>query len=94
MGATSRTREEIGKIAASFPLSAVALLRNKDEDAAPINWAPDAASEGDSEWESQEWAKLIGAWRAPEDVHDFSYRIKRVTKGQEVIEYYNSMGRS
>jgi len=65
--------------------------RTKDEDAAPINRVPDAASEGDSEWESQEWAKLIGAWRAP-GVHGFSYRIKRITKGQEVIEYYNSDG--
>lgn len=56
--------------------------RNKDED---------AASKADSEWESQEWVKLIGDWRAP-GVLGFSYRIKRITKGQEVIEYYNTDG--
>ena len=37
-----------------------------------------------------EWSKLVGVWKATRE--DGTYRIKRITKGNEVLENYSAQG--
>ena len=41
-------------------------------------------------WQDAEWKNLVGVWKAPQGQ---GFRIKRITKGQEVYESYDAQGK-
>jgi hypothetical protein len=49
-----------------------------------------AQVDSDGEWEKEEWSKLSGVWKAT--MPRGNYRIKRISKGTEVLELYNAEG--
>jgi hypothetical protein len=46
--------------------------------------------ESAADWESAEWGKLTGAWRAP--LPNGEYRVKRISPGKEILEVYDADG--